>query len=321
MTITDAISEYLLTAEREQGMAHSTINTLRSWLTRFAVHAGRQLDTPEAFTLENLRRFRQSHRARPRTVHQSLFAFRSFGNFLIERGHLDENPALALPRPRLDDPVRKYLSDDDCAALLAACERLPGPVRRRIMAKAVISTLLFTGLRREEVCSLKTGDVNLTRPACLQVTHAKGGKNHTAWLNPACAQALAAWLDIRDTPRPCAHAFLFDFQHARRLGYVGLKNLLADLATVAGVPIGRIAPHAFRRKFGELLLEAGINLHTIQQAYNHSSVLTTVKYLRGNQQRTKAAMEAISLPEAAEPRPVRSPSSVNSTTARSSIWL
>jgi integrase/recombinase XerC len=65
---------------------------------------------------------------KPTTVSIKLRAIRSFLNFLLREGLVEENPMYGLPLPKVPKKFPRILTPDQVAALLRACEPGPSPV-------------------------------------------------------------------------------------------------------------------------------------------------------------------------------------------------
>lgn len=143
--------------------------------------------------------------------------------------------------------------------------------RNRQRDRAILLTLLDTGLRAAELCALDIADVNLSTGEAL-VKHGKGGKRRTVIISAKTRRELVRYLRGRDGAGP-----LFVGETGDRLKYSGLRQIVRRLSLAAGLP--EVPLHAFRRAFAINALRAGMNLITLQRLMGHSSLATTAKYL------------------------------------------
>ncbi|MDH5290199.1 MAG: tyrosine-type recombinase/integrase [Acidimicrobiia bacterium] len=95
---------------------------------------------------------------KPTTIKHRLGILRVFFERLIEWDHPDapaRNPILSFDLPKLDDPLPKFLDDEQAAAFMAAARRLD-PLRR-----LVVEMLARTGMRVGEICDLAADAVTV----------------------------------------------------------------------------------------------------------------------------------------------------------------
>ena len=95
----------------------------------------------------------------PATRANKLFALRSFYRFLIAEGLSEENPAALVT---LASPVRsriEFYSDPEADAIIEWASAQPG-LRWRV-GLAMLLTLRYTGLRLDELVTLRTDEVDL----------------------------------------------------------------------------------------------------------------------------------------------------------------
>jgi integrase/recombinase XerC len=218
------------------------------------------------------------HRSRlaSRSLARHLSTLRSFFRWACREGHLDKNPARALPSPRLPKTLPRAMTLPDTERLLAAEEEAPFPERDR----ALFELLYATGLRVSEAAGLDLEDVDFAS-RLLRVV-GKGNKERIAPFGETAQDALAAYLPIRAERRKRSAEEedsdpLFVNVRGGRLTTRSMARLLKRRLKAAGLPT-EISPHALRHSFATHLLEAGADLRAIQELLGHASLSTTQKY-------------------------------------------
>lgn len=210
---------------------------------------------------------------------------------------------------------RGLVGDSDVRAICDAAARAPGmsAMRGRMITpdemmrmeqaadcprdRALLAVAAGAGLRRAELSALDCGDIDYAAGK-ITVRYGKGGKRRTVFLPEA---ALDALLDLvgRDGRNPLADAWcdlripLFTSRGRRRLSPIGVWYVLRGIAERAGVE--NVTPHDFRRTFASRLLNAGVDLATVQTLMGHSDPVTTSRYDRRGTQRLKDAARALSV--------------------------
>lgn len=281
-------------------------NTIRSYqddLKQFRGHAG-DLDVSR-ITPQELRAFfawlRTDYRPRrlaggdhplaPKTLRNKWVSLSAFFRWVsLEFGI--PNPMESIPAPRFQvAPVEPFLKTDIENLLKASefsREVRPGDRRRYIMRRAtfrrdraLILTLLDTGLRASELCALKVGDLD-PRTGRVEVKHgthggAKGGKGRAVFLGKAARRAVWRYLAEREDGDD-ADAPLFLGKFNRPLNKDALRHLIVSPGRKAEVK--KCHPHRFRHTFAITYLRSGGDVFTLQALLGHSTLDMVRRYAR-----------------------------------------
>lgn len=296
MLYTDAKKDYLAFLRHEQGATETTIITYQSWLNRYQKwmndEGHRNPETDTALSKTIMQRYQYSlGRAglRPRTVRGAFHALNGLSVFLVKQGALARNEVKSLTLPKKDAARRLLVSDTEVAGLLQACERQSDSAQVALDL-ALISGLVYTGIRAQELLNLKLSDLNLHSQK-LTVAQGKGQKART--LSPPLRfwTALEAWLVVRDK-MGCNHDWLWAQDKGRRISYDWLLHKVDDMAARAGYKdCNNIKPHSLRHWFATHMLRNGANIKQIQAALGHSQAQTTHIYLHSDEQDAEAMAE------------------------------
>lgn len=196
------------------------------------------------------------------SVNQAACAFR----FLF--GHVLQQPKIWLDIPMAKVPKRLpvVLSRDEIRRLFATCADL--------RTRTVLMTTYAAGLRVSEVCALQIGDIESAPDRmCLKVRQGKGGKDRYTLLSPKLLEALRLYWQI-GRPR----LWLFPNKAGDGpMGDVTAQRMYHAACDAAGLSAAGI--HTLRHSFATHLLEAGVDLHTIQRLLGHGHISTTMRYL------------------------------------------
>jgi site-specific recombinase XerD len=196
------------------------------------------------------------------SVNQAACAIR----FLLGRVLGREALALEVPMAKVPQRLPQVLSRDEVGRLIAAATSL--------RARTVLMTTYATGLRVSELCALKPADIESAPDRmCLKVRAAKGGRERYTLLSPRLLQALREyWRAYRPRswlfPNGAADGPMA-IRTAQRIYWASRDA--AGLAAAGGI-------HTLRHAFATHLLEAGVDIHTIQRLLGHGHVGTTMRY-------------------------------------------
>lgn len=267
-----------------RGFALRTRETYLACVTALAKHYHRPPDQLDAQQIQAyLLHLIQERKLAYPSVNQTASACRFlFGNVLHQR-----KIWLDIPMAKVPTRLPVVLSREDIARLFAAC----GTLRMR----TVLMTTYAAGLRVSEVCALQIGDIESAPDRmCLKVRQAKGGKDRYTLLSPRLLETLRLyWQTCRPRlwlfPNKAGDGPMND-QSAQRMYRAACDR--AGLTAAAGI-------HTLRHSFATHLLEAGVDLHTIQRLLGHGHISTTMRYLHLAQARltgTTSPLELLDLP-------------------------
>lgn len=187
----------------------------------------------------------------------------------------------------------RALTIDEIAALLEECSRDLTPAGFR--DAALIAILRGSGPRRREVVNLDLNDFHPLTGA-MQVRGGKGGLDRTLYLPDGALPFVLDWLDVRGhAPGPLlCHINKAGRVVVRRLTSQAVLFVLQKRAIAAGVK--SFSAHDFRRTFISDLLDAGIDIVTVQKLAGHSDPATTSRYDRRGEETQRRAVQALQIP-------------------------
>ncbi len=269
-------AEYL---EWERNLASRTLTAYRREITGFAAFAAAELEREgaAAVTAGDVRAWLahlHSRHLAPRSIQRSLAALRTYFRFLSEERLIASNPAALVPHPRVERRLPPTVTIDDMAMLLDTFPSTPAGRRDR----AILELLYGAGLRVGELVAIDLDDLELSRR--LVRVRGKGRKERIVPFGHKAAQALAAYLPERARWRRGASdraAPLFVNQRGGRLTDRSVRRIL-DAAVDRTASLHHLHPHSLRHAFATHLLEAGMDLRSIQELLGHASLATTQIY-------------------------------------------
>lgn len=207
-----------------------------------------------------------------------------------------EDYMMATDLRRIDTPQQKLrgraLSTDEIAAVMDTCLKQDSKAID-IRDAALIAILRGGGIRRNEAVSLELYDLN-PNTAALEIRKGKRKTYRTVYLPSAALSIVMQWLELRGR-KPGALLC-----PVRKGGSVELRHMSADavlkILRRRGVQanVEEFSPHDFRRTFCSDLLDAGVDIVTVQKLAGHASVTTTAKYDRRGEEGKRLAVEQLS---------------------------
>ena len=207
-----------------------------------------------------------------------LSAIKQFYQFCFEEGQREDNPALQVAHPRLDQKLPGTLSIEQAERLLTCAQEFGKNAYERARNGAMMELLYASGMRVSELLSLPheslRGDPNMI------VVKGKGGKERIVPLSSSARLAVQDWLKLRDMQKKHEKSpFLFPSRskqgHITRIWFYGQ---IKKIAMQAGLRAEQVSPHTLRHAFATHLLQGGADLRTIQKLLGHADIATTEIY-------------------------------------------
>jgi len=216
----------------------------------------------------------------------------------------------------------KYLSDEEFDTLIAYV-RQQGDIarqrgsRRAVVNQMIIETLLFTGMRAEELCSLQVRDLPLSHGKdVVYVRRGKGNVSRTIEISSDFAQKLTSFVkDYRKNAKPGSAVFVNErgyrrlrwkmqrpaksdgrmieenrSEHSSRLIYRSLYSKVRIIGQKAG--LRRLTPHMLRHTYLTRMYNVKNDLRFVQDQAGHASPSTTAIYACTSAEARRQQVEA-----------------------------
>ena len=215
------------------------------------------------------------------TIRHRLASLASLFQHLCDRNAVTHNPVKGVQRPRTESGEGKTpaLGDHQARKLLAAPETDTVKSKRD---RAILSTLLFHALRREELCKLRVRDARHARKGVphLKVS-GKGGKTRYVPLHPGTNALIHDYLEAAGHGTDEVGA-LFRPVRNNRTGRLeraitadGVYKLVRTYSAGLGFQIGA---HALRATAATNALDHQADIAKVQEWLGHANIATTRIY-------------------------------------------
>jgi site-specific recombinase XerD len=275
---------------RLRNYAPGTIEAYVAGVARFAKHFGRSPDQlgPEELRAYQLEMLRQQFSWS--TFNQTVSGLRLF--YRVTLGRPEQVPFIPYGKKPKTIPV--VLSPEETVQFLEAAK--PGRDR------TLFQTAYACGLRLSELVGLQVSHIDSKRMLVI-VRQGKGRKDRLVPLSARLLEVLRSyWSECR--PRP----WLFPGRKGERPLSGGMvQRLCQQVVRCAGLS-KHATMHTLRHCFATHMLEAGVDLLTLQAMMGHNSLQTTMGYLHlssRNLRQAPSLLDRLMLPapKPAEGRP------------------
>ncbi len=215
------------------------------------------------------------------TIRHRLAALSSLYEHLCNANAVTHNPVKGVKRPAVESYEGKTpaLGDHQARQLLDAPDNVSLKGKRD---RAILATLLYHALRRDELCRLKVKDFKNERRgvAHLKVS-GKGGKTRYVPLHPAASGLVLDYLEAADHMAEDGGALFRAVHHARTAG--SQKAISADaiykLVRAYSRSLGfEIGAHSLRATAATNALDHQADIAKVQEWLGHANIATTRIY-------------------------------------------
>ena len=232
----------------------------------FTKYLKRSPDTARVEDLRNYQLHLVDHGISPASLNSTISGLKFFFNVTLDRGDLVAKiQPVHMPRKL---PV--ILSREEVSRLIAAAGNLKH--------QTALALAYGTGLRVNEVVTLKVGDIDSQRMT-LRVEQGKGQKDRYAMLSPLMLERLRSWWRVaKSQGKMLPGGWLFpglnpiDPLSTRQL------NRAIHAAADAAKLDKRVSMHSLRHAFATHLLEQKTDIRVIQVLLGHNQIETTTIY-------------------------------------------
>lgn len=199
---------------------------------------------------------------KPKTIKNKIVVIRSFIKFLYSKNLIDIRPE-AIEIPRTVEVEANFLDEEEQFALIKSA--------RNLRDKALIMTILSSGLRASEILNLKEDD--LYRRSLI-VSRGKGGKPRVTFIDPLTEKSIREYHHKREVDS----VFVFTNSFGKPLSRQYLSRMISETALRAGIK-KRVSAHTLRHSFATNMLRRGARIEDVQPLMGHSNISTTRLYM------------------------------------------
>lgn len=261
-------------------------NDVADFSTFTGIQAGHEFRLVKRSHLIAWRKALEGRNLEAATIRRKLSAVASLFDYLCEANAVAFNPADGVTRPSQGSNEGKSpaLGDEEAKRLL---DVPPAYTLKGMRDRAILSALLYHGLRRAELCALKVGDMQHRRGVQHFRVEGKGGKIRYIPVHAHTAQRINDYLDYAghgsnlQSPLFCPVVNPVGKELEKPLsGQAIFQNVVKKYAKEVGISPSAICVHGLRATAATNALDHEADLGRVQAWLGHSSVATTRLYDR-----------------------------------------
>lgn len=285
--------EYVLECNYTRGLSPETIKSYTHVFNTF-IKVMPEISAPEYLTKHSLNLFYERLGTRERVVGKNIVSGKlkqstiktyysklvAFFRWMERNNYLDLGFSDAIvkpPEPKYTD--EKALTDIEISKLMATiCLHTMDDVLMYQRDMLILNFCIYSGLRRNELLSLKVQDVDLvSRTIKVNASTSKSKKDRYIPLHPQLLQQLDTHLKERRLRGLKCPYIVTSTRKDEQLTVHGLIHWVKRYRKLSGV---RFHIHQTRHTFACSLAKSGADIATIMKALGHSTTQMTERYLR-----------------------------------------
>lgn len=242
-------------------------------------------DTPlskiSSFDVERFKKNRLDNKIKPGTINRDLAALSHLFNKAVEWKWLDHKPC-HIKRLKEDKGRIVYLTTDQIQKLIDAAKQ---DQCSYIYPFIVIG--LETAMRRMEILSIKLENICLDKHVIF-IPQAKAGAREQP-ITTNLAKLLKYYIDNAEPDR----IWLFPSKRSASEHAMNIEKQFRRVVERSGLNPKEIVRHTLRHTAITHLVQAGIDLPTVQRISGHKTLQMVVRYAHQNGEHIRAAMDKL----------------------------
>ena len=262
----------------EVGASQNTLLAYRSDLEQFQESYGSKWSAISRNDIANYIQYLSKQDYSSRSIARKLSCLKDFFKFLYSEKEIKENPTVNILSPKQEKPLPKFLTKDEVKLLVDTASLGESLADKRM---AVMLELMYVcGLRVSELVGLPENCINFDKMQIL--VRGKGNKERLIPITKSAIKSVLNYLDIREEYIKGYRRSIWLFPsktsksgHMTRDAF--FKNI-KDLAIKSGLDYEKVSPHILRHSFATHLLNADVDLRSLQKMLGHEDIATTEIY-------------------------------------------
>ena len=217
-------------------------------------------------------------------VARKLSSVSSLFTFYCSVGAMKANPFKVISRPSVDNHIgkSKIINEAEARKLLSA--PLPYTIKGK-RDRAILSTFLYHGLRRAEVCDLKMSSMFVDNGVNVFLIKGKGDKIRRVPINPSTIKLINEYLNACDHPGQEDDPLFLPIKNfkdkkgdLKHITGDGVYKIVMYYAQKAGIDINKFHPHSLRATAATNALNNNADIVEVQKWLGHANIQTTRIY-------------------------------------------
>lgn len=210
------------------------------------------------------------------TISRRISALRTFYNYLMNEGLINNNIFLNVKNPKLEKKLPNYLNYTEMEELLESIDiKTDEGLKRRLLIEMFYST----GCRVSEIINIKVKDIDFLNKKIRIM--GKGSKERIVYYGDYAKKYLDKYLS-----KGLDKDYLFVNKHGDKYTVEEIELIVKDIMKHLSIKT-HVTPHTLRHTFATHLLNNGADIRSVQELLGHSNLSTTGIYTHVSSDRLK----------------------------------
>ncbi len=263
------VEEYLDYLKFERKLSQNTYNSYRYNLMQVTDYFKKNILN---LTEDDIRNFLYNKDNTSKTRAHYLTVLNSFYNYMLDFGHITNNPCANIKSPKIEKRLPNYLTEEEVDRLLDISLTKPIDYRN----KAMLELLYATGIRVSELLNLTLANYN-EEGEFIKIM-GKGSKERIIPISDITVKYLNLYInEYRNFLLKVPSSYIFINYNGQKMSRQGFFKILKSLCQERNIE-KEISPHTLRHSFATHLLNNGADLRVIQELLGHENIKTTQIY-------------------------------------------
>lgn len=276
--VKDLLERYLrdYSARNKAVLTHRRDQSLAAHLRR--AFGDVPLDQLRPAQLADYKASRRAQGAAPKSLNDELTLLgHAYKLAMMEWEWTSDNPVLKIAKEKVRNQIERWLTPEEEQRLLAAAPH---------WLQEIIVFALHTGLRQSEILNLQWPQVDLGRRT-LTILEQKNGSRDTLPLNATAVEVLQA----RARVRSISTTYVFFNGTGHRMDARNLLRAFYPAMRKAGIE--RFRFHDLRHTFATRLIQAGVDVYTVQKLGRWKTISMVMRYAHHHPESLRVGAEVL----------------------------
>jgi integrase/recombinase XerD len=214
-----------------------------------------------------------------------MCSLRAFLGYCVDEELMERHPMTRVPTPKAPKTLPRYLTFDEVQLIIQAVDNSKG--KFRVLDRALVRVLLFTGLRHSELLPMTWDDIDFGQ-GTLRVL----GKGNQERILPLECDTLASLVDHQEASLPAGKERIWLNREGKPMNPDSLGRTIRRWMQQAKIDKD-VTPHVWRHTCATLLVQNGAPLSNVQELLGHSSLATTSIYTHSGPVQSRATLSSL----------------------------